>query len=738
MTSGTHFRACNLCEAMCGIRIEVEDGRVASIRPDEDDPLSRGYMCPKAVALKELHEDPDRLRHPIRRTKSGWERMTWDDALDYAASGIHDVQKKHGRNAVGVYLGNPNVHNTGALLFGIDFVHTLRTKNRFSATSVDQLPHMLASYWMFGHQLLIPIPDLDRTQYFLVFGANPLASNGSMMTAPGMKRRIDDIRARGGKVVVFDPRRTETAERADEHVFVRPGTDALVLLAMLHVILEDGATLDRLASFTDGLEPLRAAVRDASPERVAPHTGVAADVVRRLAKEFASATSAVCYGRVGVSMQAFGTLCQWLVNALNIVTGNLDRPGGAMFPKPALDPRTLPKGVGVSRGSFGRWKSRVRGLPEFGGELPVSTLGEEILTEGPGRIRAMVTIAGNPILSTPNGKRLDDAFASLEHAVSIDPYLNETTRHASVILPPPSALERPHYDIIFHMFAVRETARFGPAVFDKPADARHDWEILLGLSRRLGELRSGKSVRRTLKYRALEKLGPEGLLDLGLRAGPHGARLWPPRVGLDLKKVGASVHGIDLGPLTSSFPAMLGHRDKRIQLAPEPVLADLVRLWKTVAETPAVSAERPSELLLVGRRHLRDNNSWMHNVPQLMRGKRRCTLFVHPSDATRLGLTNDADALVRSRVGEVRVPVAITDEIMPGVVSLPHGYGHGRSGVKLGVATANAGVSINDLSDDLRVDELSGNAAFSGQIVDVSPAGPAIGETLPGTASPAA
>ncbi|HVH46415.1 MAG TPA: molybdopterin-dependent oxidoreductase, partial [Labilithrix sp.] len=490
MAIRTHHRACNLCEAMCGVRIEVDGDRVASIRPDEDDPFSQGYMCPKAVGLKDLHEDPDRLRHPVRRTASGWERMSWDDALDFAARGLHDVQVKHGREAVGAYLGNPTIHNTGAMLFAPTFLRALRTKNRFSATSVDQLPHMLAAYWMLGHQLVLPIPDVDRTQYFLVFGANPLASNGSLMTAPGIRRRIDAIRARGGRVVVVDPRRTETAERADEHVFVRPGTDALLLLGMLHVVFERGVKLGRLESFTDGLETLRGIVRDTPPERVAVHTGVPADVIRRLATEFASAPSAVCYGRVGMSMQSFGTLCQWLVNALNIVTGNFDRPGGAMFPKPAFDPRLAPKGLGVSRGSYGRWTTRVRGLPEFGGELPVSALGEEILTEGKGQIRGMVTIAGNPVLSTPNGTRLDEAFSSLEFFVAIDPYVNETSRHAHVILPPPSPLERSHYDVVFHMLAVRETARYAPAVFEKSPDARHDWQIMLGLARRLEELRS--------------------------------------------------------------------------------------------------------------------------------------------------------------------------------------------------------------------------------------------------------
>jgi anaerobic selenocysteine-containing dehydrogenase len=722
MTTRTHFRACNLCEAMCGLRIEADGERVTSIRGDDDDPLSRGYLCPKAFALKDLHEDPDRLRQPMRRVGSGtsarWEPIAWEEALDEAARGLTRVQAEHGRDAVGVYLGNPNVHNTGAVLYGPMFVRSLRTKNRFSATSVDQLPSMLASYWMFGHQLLIPVPDVDRTAHFLILGANPLASNGSLMTAPNMRGRIDAIKKRGGRVVVIDPRRTETAERADEHVFIRPGTDALLLLAMLQVVLDKGHRMGRLEAFSDGIEALRTAVKDATPERAAGATGIPAATIRRLAEDFAKAPSAVAYGRVGTSTQPFGTLCQWLINALNIVTGNLDREGGAMFAKPALDPLFLGQGLGVGKGSFGRWKSRVRGLPEFGGELPVATLAEEILAPGEGRIRAMVTIAGNPVLSTPNGARLDEALESLAFMVAIDPYLNETTRHANLILPPPSPLERIHYDVVFHLLAVHETARFAPALFDKGPDARHDWQILLGLARRIESAkRTRRGFQSALKLRALEALGPKTLLDLGLRMGPHGPRLSPLRAGMSLKKLEKQPHGVDLGPLTTSLPQRLFTKDKRIRLAPPAAIDDLARLWKAFPDR--ATSDGQNALLLVGRRHLRDNNSWMHNAKQLMTGKARCTLFINPEDALRLGLTSGADAVVRSRVGEVNVPITITDEMMPGVVSLPHGYGHARSGVKLGVASQHAGVSVNDLTDEQSLDDLSGNAAFSGVPVTV-------------------
>ena len=701
-----HYRACNLCEAMCGVRIEYEGDKVLSIRGDADDPFSRGHICPKATALQALYEDPDRLRQPIRRRDGKWEPISWDEALDLAAHGIHKVQQQHGRNAVGIYLGNPNVHNTGSLLMASLFIKALKTKHRYSATSVDQLPHMLVAYWMFGHQLLLPVPDVDRTQYFLVLGANPIASNGSLMTAPDIRGRFDALKQRGGKLVVVDPRRTETAERADEHIFITPGTDALLLLALLHEVLLNAPK--QMPSFVDGLDLITSLVRQYPPERVTEATGVPVDTIRRLARDFASSSAAVAYGRIGTSVQAFGSLCAWLINVLNLVTGNFDRPGGAMFASPVFDPRTLPKALSGGRGSHGRWKSRVRGLPETGGELPVATLAEDILTPGEGRVRAFVTLAGNPVLSTPNGRQLDKAFASLDFMVAIDPYLNETTRHAHLILPPPSPLEREHYDIAFHLLAVRNTTRYAPALFDKGPDARHDWQILVGLGKRLEALR-GFSLRRSLTWAALERLGVKGLLDLGLRIGPRGGL-----GGLSLKKVAAAVHGLDFGPLVPVLPDALHSKGKRVDLAPKALLADLARLDATLTVTAA-----PPGLMLINRRHLRDCNSWLHNAPKLVSGPARCTLLVHPDDAKSLGLVAGDQARVRSRVGELVVPIELSADMMKGVVSLPHGYGHGREGVRLQVAVAHAGQSVNDLSDELAIDALSGNAAFSGVRVQI-------------------
>jgi anaerobic selenocysteine-containing dehydrogenase len=690
---------------MCGITVETQGDRVASIRGDADDPFSRGHLCPKAVALKDVHEDPDRLRRPLRRTEAGWREIPWDEALAEAARGLHRAQQAHGRSAVGVYLGNPNVHNHGAILFNQLFLRTLRSRSLYSATSVDQLPQMLAALQMFGHQLLLPVPDVDRTSFFLVLGANPLASNGSLMTAPGIERRLKELRARGGALVVVDPRRTETAALATQHLAIRPGTDAFLLLGLLHTIFAEGlARPGPLADHTDGAAEVARAVAPYAPESSEAATGISAPTVRDLARRFAAADGAVAYGRVGVSTQSFGGLCSWLVNVLNLVTGNLDRPGGALFARPAADVVALAARIG-QRGSFARRRSRVRGLPEFGGELPVATLADELETPGEGQVRALVTVAGNPVLSGPNGSRLDRALQGLEFMVSVDFYLNETTRHAHLILPPTFALERDHYDLVFHALAVRNTAKYSPALFAKPAGARHDWEILLELATRLEALR-GRRLRALATRLALRRLGPTGIVAWLLRRGPYR--------GLTLRRLRRSPHGIDLGPLEPCLPARLGTPDHRIRLAPPVFLEDLARLG---AEGP------PPALALIGRRHLRSNNSWMHNSERLVKGPERCTLLMHPEDASARGLAHGQRVAVSSRVGTVEVPLEVSDAMRPGVVSLPHGYGHDRRGVRLGIAAAHAGASVNDLNDDARVDALCGTAAFSGTPVEVVAAG---------------
>ncbi|MCW1969035.1 MAG: molybdopterin-dependent oxidoreductase [Anaerolineae bacterium] len=709
-TTHTHYRTCNLCEAMCGLAIDMHEQRIVAIRGDAADPFSKGHICPKATALQDVYADPDRLKTPMRRTVHGWQAIGWAEAINEVASKLRQTQAAHGNNAVGVYLGNPNVHNVGSMLFSASIIKALRSQNIFSATSVDQLPHQFVARHMFGHQFLLPIPDVERTDYFLILGANPMASNGSLMTAGGIERHLKGIKHRGGKIVLIDPRRSETADVANEHIFIKPNSDVLLLLAMLHTIFAEGlAKPDRLAEFCNGWDAVRASVAAYSPHVVSAATGIAAETILRLAREFAAAPRAVCYGRVGLSMQRFGGLCQWLINLLNIVTGNLDRAGGAMFTTPAIDMVD-----GARAGKFGRWRSRVRGLPEFAGELPVATLAEEILTAGDGQIRAMVTVAGNPVLSTPNGGQLDTALASLDFMVAIDIYINETTRHAHIILPPTAGLECEHYDIIFHVLAIHNSAKYSPPLFAAAPDQRHDWQIYQALVQALG----GSPVDEAMS--SAKSMTPAQLLDLGLRYGPYGAS------GLSLDKLKAEPHGVDLGPLQPRLPERLFTPDKRIQLAPDLFLNDLARVqavFKISEVSEPSEASKTSEgydLMLIGRRHLRSNNSWMHNSERLVRGKDRCTVLMHPHDAATRGLHPQQTVTIKSRVGQVSLPLEISDDVMLGVGSVPHGWGHDRAGTRLQVAQRQAGVSINDLTDEVFLDDLTGNAAFSGVQVSVT------------------
>jgi anaerobic selenocysteine-containing dehydrogenase len=711
----THYRSCCLCEATCGVVIETEGDRVTSVRGDEADPFSKGYICPKATGLADLHHDPDRLRHPMVREGHAWRELGWDEAFDLVATRLRAVQKARGKDAVAVYQGNPTAHNLGLITMGQLFLRGLGTKNMYSATSVDQLPHMLAALEMYGNQLLMSVPDIDRSDYFLILGGNPAVSNGSLMTAPDVKGRLKAIRARGGTVVVVDPRRTETAELADRHVFIRPGTDALLLLAMIQVLFAEGLVrLGRLAAHATGLEALRAAAADLTPEATAAATGVAPDETRRIARELATTPRAVCYGRIGVCTQEFGGVAAWLCYAINALTGHLDEPGGMMFTTPAVDIIPLAERIGFD-GGFARWKSRVSGYPEFGGELPVAALAEEIEAPGPGQIRALVTSAGNPVLSTPNGRRLERALPGLDFMVSIDPYLNETTRHAHVILPPTSPLERSHYDVALNAFAVRNIARYSPPLFPRGDDQRHDWEICVELLVRMGGEGKLRRAAGKLAARALHAVGPEGVLALGLRLGPYGLRKGSE--GISLRVLRESPHGVDLGALEPRLPARLGTDDKKVRLAPDVYLGDLARLRARHAEWSRARAG----LILIGRRHLRSNNSWMHNSERLVKGKPRCTLLVHPDDARARGLVDGGRAVLATRVGSIEVPVEVTDEVMPGVVSLPHGWGHDRPGTRLSVASAHAGASVNDITDAAFVDALSGTNALTGIDVEVTP-----------------
>jgi anaerobic selenocysteine-containing dehydrogenase len=742
----THFGTCPLCEATCGLAIEHDGERVLKVRGDADDVFSRGFICPKGASIGELHDDPDRLTSPLVRRDGELVEASWEEAFAYIDERLGPILEAGGRDSAAVYLGNPNAHTLDGLIHLRAFIKALGTRNIFSATSVDQLPKQISSALMFGAGLSIAIPDIDRTDHMLILGANPLASNGSLMTAPDFRGRLRALQERGGKIVVVDPRRSRTAELADEHHFIRPGRDAHLLAAVAGVIIEEGlADPGALSEHLTGMDELRDALAPFTPEAAATACGIAPDEIRRIARELAAAEHAVVYARIGTTVQEFGTLASWLVDVINAITGNLDREGGAMFPLAAAAQTNSSGTPGKGREfKLGRWASRVRGMPEAFGELPVACLAEEIDTEGEGRIRAVFTVAGNPLVSTPNAGRLRRAFESLDLMVSVDAYVNETTALADVILPVPSPLTRPHYDLAFYQLSVRNIANFTPPM--TTTDVEPEWRTFL----RLGAIAAGQgpdadvdgfdhlvafeAARRETAtpgspvegmdpaevVAALgERRGPERVLDLMLRCGPYGAGVGdrPGRgeEGLCLDLLEREPHGVDLGPLRPRIPGMLRTPSGKVELAPAAILEDLPRLETALARNG-------DGIVLIGRRHLRSNNSWMHNLPHLVRGKDRCTMHVSPADAERLGLTDGGLAAVSSRSGSVEVPVEVTDAIMDGVVSIPHGWGHDAPGARLGVAADHAGVNSNLLSDDALVDELSGNAVLNGIPVEVAAA----------------
>lgn len=706
--SDLHPGICNLCDATCGLLIEHEDRRILGIRGDKQDPFSRGHICPKAAALKDVYQDPDRLRSPVRRVGDRWEPISWEAALTEIATRVVGVQRTHGADAVGLYFGNPMGHSYQAMLALLALVRYLGSRNVFSSSSVDSHPRTLVSMLLYGNQALLPIPDIERTDHLVVMGANPAISNGSVMTAPDARKRLEQIRARGGKIVVVDPRRSETAELADRHHFIRPGTDALLLLAVLHLLHRQGRLQEGAPSvLVRGLPELIALVERFPPGRVAARVGISEQAIAELATEFAAARSAVWYGRMGTSTQAFGCLATWLIDVLNIVTGNFDRPGGAMFTTPAVDLAGLARRLGES-GTFNRWRSRVGGLPEFNGELPVAGLADEIQTPGRGQIRAFLTIAGNPVLSNPNGRRLDAALQQLEFMAAIDFYINETTRHAHLILPPATVLESDHYPLLEYAMAVRNTARYARALFPPEPGVRPDFWILTQLLGRIGGHRGGLHRLASLGARALHAAIDSGVaLDLLLRSGPH---------RLTLKDLQRQPHGIDLGPLQPRIREVIGTPDKRIALVPAPLASDVARLEGTLAASVEERTAAASEPVfsLVSRRTLRSMNSWLNNSPRLVKGPERCTLRVNPGDAAALALAAGQQVELRSRVGTIRAIAELSDEMMPGVVSLPYGWGHDRPGARLSVARQHAGVSMNDLTDEKLYDHVSGTTVLDG------------------------
>tara|TARA_R100000306_G_scaffold61528_1_gene64383 strand:- start:51646 stop:55623 length:3978 start_codon:yes stop_codon:yes gene_type:complete len=721
----THFRTCSLCEAMCGIKIGYEGERILSIAGDPEDPHSRGHICPKGYALQDLHNDPDRLKTPLKRIGHQWIPIPWEEALDEVAERLVGIQGEYGNDAVAAYWGNPTAHNLGTMLTIEKFRSTLKSRNMFSASSLDQMPHQLVSYFMYGHSQLFTIPDIDRTDYMLMLGANPAASNGSLMSAGDVLGRLQDITRRGGKIVLIDPRRTETVRYVSEHQFIQPGSDALFLLGLIQVILDKGLSKPgRLIDIVRGWDGLTALMQRIPLERIASETGIAAGEIERIALEFATAEHAVCYGRMGVSTQAFGALNHWLIQLLNILTGNLDRQGGMMFTTPAFD---LAKMSG--RGGFDRYQSRVRGRAEFGREFPTAILAEEMLTPGSGQVRAFVSIAGNPVLSSPNGRQLEEALAGLDYMVAVDFYLNETTRHADIILPPTGPLEHEQYDIVFNLLAVRNVAKYAEALFPQRPGTRSDLEIFTGLIKRIQRLKmKRKPLPIRLKHRLTEQvselLTPQRVLDLALRTGPYGKGLNPMRQlnpfskGLDLARLKKHPHGLDLGPLQQSLPQRLFTCDKRIQLMPPLLVQDLERLCERYDGKPTAPG-----LLLIGRRDLRSNNSWMHNSFRLVKGRDRTALFMHPADASAQQIQDRDEVRVISSRGELITTVRTTEDIKPGVVSLPHGWGHHRPGMRLGTAASHPGVSMNDITDERVLDELSGNAVLNAVPVQIERVG---------------
>jgi anaerobic selenocysteine-containing dehydrogenase len=733
-----HFRTCPLCEATCGLEVSHRNGEIVRIRGDRKDVFSHGFICPKGSTLGKLDKDPDRLRAPMIKRDGRHQPATWDEAFEVIDNRLRQVIDESGANSVGVYLGNPNVHSMSGSLYTRAFLKVLRTRSLFSAATVDQMPKHVTSGHMFGHPDLIPIPDLDRTDYLLMLGANPFESNGSLATAPDWPGRMTAISERGGKVVVVDPVSTKTAKAADEHVRIMPGTDALFLFAIANVLIEeDLVSLGRLGELVTGLDEIATVVMGFDPESVAGTCGVPAETTRRIAREMAMAPTAAVYGRIGTHTTEFGTMASWMVDVLNVLTGNLDNPGGAMFPLAAHEqPRSK------RQFTTGRWTSRVRELPEVRGELPVSALAEEILDADDDRVRALITIAGNPILSTPDSNRLDEALASLDFMVSIDIYLNETTRHADVVLPGSTPLRRPHYDFAFYQLAVRNVANYSPALYEMPAGTPHEWQVML----RLGGVVAGMGpnadigalddmVFSTMVDRAIgnpgspihgrdrdeilvasrPEGGPERILDFMLRTGPYGDGYGADPEGLTLSTLEAAPHGLDLGPMQPRFPDDLCTPSGRVELAPEPLLADTARLREVVGRS------RNGGLVLIGRRDVRSNNSWMHNIDVLVKGKERCTLRMSPTDARRVGVSDGGMAKISTETGTLVAPVEVTVDMMNGVVSLPHGWGHDLHGSSLTIAAARAGVNSNRLSTG-QMDPLSGNAVLNAIPVEVVPA----------------
>ena len=775
---------------MCGLAIEFRGQQVVSIKGDKDDPFSRGYICAKALALQDIHEDPDRLTQPVKRTPHGWQKISWREAFDYSAEKIKTIQRSYGNDAVATYIGNPTAHNHGNLLMLKGFLDAIGSVNRYSATSVDQLPLMLAAMNLFGSSALFPIPDVERMTFLIILGGNPLASGGSFMSGPDIKKRFEAIKKRPrGRIVNIDPRYTETSAVASEHYFISPGHDAFLLLAMMQHIFAEGLESTGALPVSQ-LEALKVRVKDFSPERVALKIDFDAEVIVDLARSLATEKHAAVYGRLGTSIQEHGPLCTWLICVLNIITGNMDVEGGMMFTRPAIDLAGL-GAIANQVNSFNTRRSRVRNLPDFAGEFPAATLADEMLAGGEGQIKSLITLAGNPVLSVPNGLKMEQALKGLDFMLSFDMYINESSCHADIIIPPTSPLEHGHYDIAIHLVAFRHNAKYSPALFEKPSGSYHEWQSMLEVFTRINSTSYLSETVAQLIRKIIYRLGDEGLLDILLRTGPYGAipQFWqrsyqwltginvlgagawvktslsklvgylrqsrkvnallevspfgrssfPVEGGLSISKLKEFPHGIDIGPLKPVMPGRLNTPDNKIDLHPgiygeaiDGLQASLSGVEpgvksadKTEVETESkikIKVETKSngyDLQLIGRRHIRSNNSWLHNSHRLVKGKNRCTVLMNTNDALGRDLQHGQRVRVVSDIGAIELVLEVTEDIKVGVVSIPHGWGHDRDRVKLSRAAQSAGVSVNDIVNDERVEALTGVAICNGVPVNV-------------------
>lgn len=767
----THLQICNLCEAMCGLKIQTIDGEITSIKGNPDDSFSKGYLCAKALALKDIHEDPDRLRQPVRRTAQGWETISWEMAFKDIKQQLTTIQKKFGRNSIALYLGNPRYHHHGSLLSSILLKKALNSRNCFSVASSDQLPHMLAAHELFGHMAMLPVPDIDRTDFLLCFGANPLVSNGSVMSAPNIKNRLKSLQNRGGKIITIDPRQTETAALADQHIYIRPGQDTFLLLGIIQIIFQHKLVdQGEWQNYTTGLTELKQLTQAYTLEKVARQTGIASDVIEVLALEFATSKTAAAYGRIGICTQQHGAINAWLIYLLNIISGNLDKPGGLMFPTPAADLALLSALINEN-GRFNEYRSRLKNLPSFDSELPVVEMADEMLSEEPEKIRAFINVAGNPVLSTPNGTRLEQALGQLDFMVAVDSYINETNRFADIILPPTSPLERSQYNMTCNLTAVRNNARYSEPLFPPAIDARHDWQILLSLSNILNRGPSFHALRTLaigfviLMFR---KLGADGVLGLMLRLGPYGfsfrkSRLsqdfQPPakwfvkyfrmniprklrllfqispfykritlldndphsKQGLSLKKLKQKPQGIDLGAMTPCLPDRLKlfTDHKTLNLTPDIYQSELQKISISTEDRQPLAN---NEFILIGRRTPRSMNSWLHNVERLVKGKPSNTLFIHPENAFSLGISSGDQLRIQTFQHSISTVAELDPGIMKGVVCLPHGWGHHRQNTRLQIAHRYAGASFNDLTSSDQFDPFSGMSVLNNTLVKVDKA----------------